>query len=66
MGAAAGKKSVRKLRKSSPEERRQAVEAWQKSGLSQAMFAKQWGVNPITFSGWVAQAGAKAPGERRA
>jgi transposase InsO family protein/transposase-like protein len=65
MDAAAGKKGVRKLRKSSPEERRQAVEAWQKSGLSQAMFAKQWGVHPITFSGWVAQAGAKAPGERR-
>jgi transposase InsO family protein len=55
----------RKLRRSSPEERRRAVEAWRKSGLTQAMFAKQWGVNPITFSGWVAQAGARAPGERR-
>jgi transposase InsO family protein/transposase-like protein len=65
MGSAGEKKCVRKLRKSTPEERRQAVEAWQKSGLSQAMFAKQWGVNPITFSGWVSQAGAKAPGERR-
>jgi len=65
MGASAGKKGVRKLRKSSPEERRRAVEAWQKSGLSQAMFSKRWGVNPITFSGWVTRAGAKAPGERR-
>jgi transposase len=65
MGTATGKKGVRKLRKSTPGERRDAVEAWQKSGLSQAMFAKQWGVNPITFSGWVSMAGAKAPGERR-
>jgi transposase InsO family protein len=55
----------RKLRKSTPEERRRAVEAWQKSGLAQRMFAQQWGVNPVTFSGWVAQAGAKVPGERR-
>jgi transposase InsO family protein len=65
MDVSAGKKGARKLRKSSPEERRQAVEAWQRSGLSQAMFSKQWGVNPITFSGWVAMAGAKRPAERR-
>jgi transposase-like protein len=48
-----------------PEERRRAVEAWQKSGLAQRMFAQQWGVNPVTFSEWVAQAGANVPGERR-
>ena len=64
---AAGKQrdGVRKLRKSTPEERREAVAAWRKSGLSQAMFSKQWGVNPITFSFWVGQAGAKSPLERR-
>jgi transposase len=62
---AEGKQVTGKLRKSTPQERREAVEAWKKSGLSQAMFAKQWGVNPITFSGWVAMAGAKRPGERR-
>lgn len=76
MGAAGRKaKRVRKLRRSTPEERRKAVEAFSKSGLTQAMFAKQWGVNPITFSGWVARAAeggtpgleprANGPGRRR-
>lgn len=65
MGTSNRKDARRKLRKSTAEERRQAVEAFRKSGLTQAMFARQWGVNPMTFSGWVAQAGARAPGERR-
>src|SRR5262245_14156583 len=65
MGARAGREGARKLRKSTPEERREAVLTWQKSGLSQAAFSKGWGVNPITFSGWVAAAGAKRSGERR-
>ena len=46
-----GRKRPEKAR-STPEQRREAVEAWKKSGLSQLMFAKQWGVNPTTFSGW--------------
>ncbi|SMF93717.1 hypothetical protein SAMN02949497_1952 [Methylomagnum ishizawai] len=29
------------------------VEAWRKSGLSQAEYCRQRGVNPKTFSGWV-------------
>lgn len=65
MGTSNQKDARRKLRKSTAEERRQAVEAFRKSGLTQAMFARQWGVNPMTFSGWVAQAGARTPGERR-
>jgi transposase-like protein len=66
MGSGSKKREgARTLRKSTPEERRQAVEAFQKSGLTQALFARQWRVNPITFSGWVAQAGARSPGERR-
>jgi transposase InsO family protein/transposase-like protein len=66
MGARGKKRDgVRRLRKSTPEERREAVAAWQKSGLSQAMFSKQWGVSPITFSCWVVKAGARSPGERR-
>ena len=62
---AARQGGIRKLRKSTPQERRAAVEAWRKSGLGQGVFARQWGVNPITFSSWVASAGAKRPGERR-
>src|SRR5262245_961103 len=65
MGARTEKDDARKLRKSTAEERRAAVSAWKESGLSQAMFSKGWGVSPITFSGWVAAAGAKRPGERR-
>lgn len=63
MGAGAkNRKGVRKLAKYTPEERRSAVEAYRRSGLSQAMFSKQWGVNAMTFSGWVcrfAEAGPK-------
>jgi putative transposase len=47
------RKGVRKLTKYTPEERRAAVEAYHKSGLTQAMFAKQWGVNQMTLSGWL-------------
>lgn len=64
-GGSRKREGSRKLRRSTAEERRKAVEAFQRSGLTQAMFAKQWGVNPITFSGWVGQAGARDPGERR-
>ena len=56
------REGVRKLTRYTPEERRAAVEAFRRSGLTQAMFAKQWGVNPMTFSGWVwrfAEAGPK-------
>src|SRR5262245_56481835 len=40
-----------------PETRREALEAFRRSGLTQAMFAKQWGVNAATFSGWVGRYG---------
>ncbi len=65
MGTSKQQGEGRRLRQSTPEERRRAVEAWQKSGLPQTLFARQWGVNPTTFSGWVASAGARAAGERR-
>src|SRR5437870_13642627 len=53
MGTAKEGKKRRELARYTPEQRREALEAWKKSGLSQAMFARQWGVNPMTFSGWV-------------
>src|SRR5262245_50030941 len=43
----------RTLRRYTPEERRRAVEAYQRSGQTQAMFARQWGVSPITLNFWV-------------
>src|SRR5438874_12438307 len=53
MGTAKEGKKRRELARYTPEQRREALLAWKKSGLSQAMFARQWGVNPMTFSGWV-------------
>lgn len=49
-------------RRSSPEERRQAVEAYERSGLSLTTFARQWGVSHVTLGKWVRcyrQAGPK-------
>ena len=37
----------------SPEERRQAVEAYQKSGLTQEDFCKTWGITPGTLIAWL-------------
>jgi hypothetical protein len=31
---------------------RQHVEAWQASGLTQAAYCRQQGLNPFTFTGW--------------
>jgi transposase InsO family protein/transposase-like protein len=53
MGTEGEGRKRRELAKYTPEQRRAAYEAWTKSGLSQAMFARQWGVNPMTFAGWV-------------
>jgi len=53
MGTANEGKTGRELASYTPEQRREACEAWEKSGLTRAMFAKQWGVNPTTFYGWV-------------
>jgi transposase InsO family protein len=40
-------------RHSTPEERRAAVEAFQRSGLSQKAFAGQWGVSAVTLGQWI-------------
>lgn len=61
MGTDSGGRKGRKLARYTPEQRREAYEAWRKSGLSQAMFARQWGVHPITFSGWVRSYEAAGP-----
>lgn len=37
----------------SPEERRQAIEAYQKSGLTQEDFCKTWGTTPGTLINWL-------------
>lgn len=58
-----------------PEERRRAVEAYQKSGLTQHAFARQWGLSHVTLGVWLrryAEAGpqglerlAEGPARRR-
>lgn len=40
-------------RYSTPEDRRAAVEAFEKAGLTQAAFARQWGVSHVTLGKWV-------------
>ncbi len=49
-GAAGG---LEPKRYSTPEERRAAVEAFEKSGLTQAAFSRQWGVSHVTLGKWV-------------
>jgi transposase InsO family protein len=44
---------VRQVRQYTPEERRRAVEAFRASGLTQAVFARQWGISHVTLGGWV-------------
>jgi transposase InsO family protein/transposase-like protein len=44
-----------------PEERRAAVEAWQKSGMAVYDFAKVWGVGTTSLSVWARQYAAKGP-----
>lgn len=51
-----GKENVLKRHKNgpyTPEERRQAIEAYLKSGLPQEDFCKTWGVSPSTLIGWL-------------
>lgn len=43
----------RRCRRYTPEERRQAVEAFYHSKLPQAEFARVWGVSPATLSTWL-------------
>ena len=45
----------------SPEERRQAVEAYQKAGLTQKAFAKQWGISAVTLGSWLRKHGEEGP-----
>ena len=56
-GARAGAKDapggLEPKRRCTPEERRAAVEAYEKSGLTQGAFARQWGVSPMTISTWL-------------
>ena len=40
-------------RRSTAEQRREAVERYVASGLSQKAFAQQWGVNAVTFGAWL-------------
>jgi transposase InsO family protein/transposase-like protein len=49
-GAAAGGRTCKRY---TPEERRAAVEAFEKSGLSQKLFAGQWGVSHVTLGFWL-------------
>lgn len=35
------------------DERRELIEEFRSSGLTQAAFCRQWELNPTTFSGWL-------------
>lgn len=48
-------------RHSTPEERRAAVEAFERSGLTQAAFARQWGVSHVTLGKWLQRHAAGGP-----
>jgi transposase InsO family protein len=60
-GDAREEPGVRALRRYTPDERRQAVEAFEKSGLTQHEFARQWGVSHVTLGGWVRKHRAEGP-----
>lgn len=52
-----------KTKRYTPEERRWALEAWERSGLGAAMFARQWGLSTPTLYEWkraVARGGPQA------
>ena len=55
------RESGRGRRHSTPEERREAVEAYRKSGLTQAQFARQWGVSHVTLQAWAARYAREGP-----
>ena len=44
-----------------PEQRREAVEAFHKSGLTQAAFAKQWDVSHVTLGAWLRKHASEGP-----
>ena len=44
-----------------PEERRAAVEAFHKSGLTQKAFARQWDVSHVTLGAWLRKHAAEGP-----
>jgi transposase InsO family protein len=48
-------------RRWTPEDRRSAVEAYEKSGLTQREFARQWGVSPFTLSVWLRKSRTEGP-----
>ncbi len=58
-----GKAKTRKAepKRRSPEQRRQAVEAFAKSGQSLVAFGKAWGVNPQVLGRWVRTYREKGP-----
>lgn len=58
-GAASGRAPAG--RRHTPEERRAAVEAFLKSGLTQQAFARQWGVSQATIGAWVRKHAAEGP-----
>ena len=47
-----GDDQARSVRVYTPEERRAALEAYEKSGLSVDAFARTFGVSPVTFQAW--------------
>jgi transposase InsO family protein/transposase-like protein len=49
----AGKKKKKTRRSFTPEERRAAVEAYLKTGLTQQSFSKLWGISTATLGKWV-------------
>jgi hypothetical protein len=62
-----GEKRDRVGRKITPVGRREAlVEAWQRSGLTQAEFARKEGVRYPTFASWVQQQRASSRGPKAA
>lgn len=60
-GPEAGREGLKAKRHFTPEERRQAVEAFEKSGLTQKAFAGQWGVSHVTLGQWVRRYVAEGP-----
>ena len=45
----------------SADDRRELIEEFHSSGLTQAAFCRQWDLNPATFSGWLRADRAQPP-----
>jgi transposase InsO family protein/transposase-like protein len=52
-GAHGAPKDARGHRRYTPEQRREAVEAFEKAGMSQVAFARTWGVSHVTLGQWL-------------